>query len=186
LNDLEPLLLPQSEERESKIEDRQALGTHPITEMLEHCEDGRIKLLLVASGLRLRRQYPQVFLQGGYLGLRAAGEKADHVVAIVRRHEDHLILAVAPRLVASLAPNPVTSPSSAGGEGSVRWLPIGESSWKSTRLDFHSSIQADSFRNVLTGEQVPVRRESDQASMNLADALSICPIALLQARTQGK
>ena len=55
-----------------------------------------------------------------------------------------------------------------------------------TRLDFHSSIQVDSFRNVLTGEQVPVRRESDQASMNLADALSICPVALLQARIQGK
>jgi hypothetical protein len=73
-----------------------------------------------------------------------------------------------PRLDSSLIPHPSS-------------LSVGEGAWKSTRLEFHSSIQADSFHNVLTGERVPVHRESGQASMNLADALSICPVALLQA-----
>jgi len=142
--------------------------------MLEHWEDGRIKLFLMASGLRLRRQYPQAFLQGEYLALRASGEKADHVVAVLRRHEDQLILAVAPRLVASLQ------------EGSLPALPIGENIWKDTRLDFHSSIGVNSFHNVLTDEQVPVRHEPGQSSLNIAEALSICPVALLQANSSKR
>jgi hypothetical protein len=48
-------------------------------------------------------------------------------------------------------------------------------------LDLHASIRADSFHNLLTGECVPVRRESDQVSVNLAEMLAVCPVALLQA-----
>jgi (1->4)-alpha-D-glucan 1-alpha-D-glucosylmutase len=157
LSDLEPLLLNETQD---------SRRCQRITEMVERWEDGRVKLWLLAAGLRLRRKWPQVFLRGEYLALRANGEEAEHVVAIVRRYQDRLILAIAPRLVASL---------SADHEG----LPIGESVWKSTRLDFHSSIQVDSFRNQLTGARVPVHRESGQATMNLTNALSICPVALL-------
>jgi (1->4)-alpha-D-glucan 1-alpha-D-glucosylmutase len=158
LRDLEPLL--QGEEPSTD-------QIHRLTEMLEHWEDGRLKLFLVCLGLRLRRRYPHLFLQGEYLALRAAGEKADHVVAIIRRYQDHLILAVAPRLVGSLAPS--------------LSLPVGLEVWKDTRLDLHASIRADSFHNLLTGECVPVRRESDQVSVNLAEMLAVCPVALLQA-----
>src|SRR5262249_32295451 len=97
LHDLEPLLPSMNEDRGSRIEDRnkvsgesvspsqspltthhspthQALRIHRLTEILKVWEDGRIKLFLLASGLRLRRQHPQVFLQGEYLALRASGE----------------------------------------------------------------------------------------------------------------
>jgi (1->4)-alpha-D-glucan 1-alpha-D-glucosylmutase len=200
LNDLEPLgndeggmmndeLKEYREERSSfiipppafdaSLASRHSTRSHRMTEMLKHWEDGRIKLMLLACGLRLRRRYLRLFSEGEYLALRAAGEKADHVVAILRRHEDHLILAVAPRLVASLC----QVPKGAGegiAEAPVR-LPVGENIWKSTRLDFHSSIQVNSFHNVLTGEHVPVHRQSGQATMNLADALSVYPIALFHA-----
>jgi (1->4)-alpha-D-glucan 1-alpha-D-glucosylmutase len=160
LNDLESLLQDQQPS---------SIRIHRLTDMLKVWEDGRIKLFLLASGLRLRRQYPQVLLQGDYLALRATGEKEDHVVVVLRRHEDRLILAVAPRLVAGLQ------------DGGSSALPIGENIWKDTRLGFHASLGIDSFRNVLTGEQVPVRQESDQSSLNIAEALSISPVALLQA-----
>ena len=60
-------------------------------------------------------------------------------------------------------------------------LPIGSEAWKDTRLIFNSSGRADSFHNVLTGERVSIHRESNQASLYIADALSICPVALLQS-----
>jgi (1->4)-alpha-D-glucan 1-alpha-D-glucosylmutase len=163
LDNMEPLLQDQQSS---------TARIHRVTEMLKVWEDGRIKLFLLALGLRLRRQHPQVFLQGEYLALRANGEKADHVVAVLRRYEDHLVLAVAPRLVAGLQ------------EGVSSALPIGESTWKDTRLDFHSSLQVDSFNNVLTGEPLLVRNESEQSRLNIAEVLSFCPVALLQAKSK--
>src|SRR5262249_2049861 len=81
---------------DASLASRHSTRIHRMTEILEHWWDGRIKLLLLACGLRLRRKFLRLFSEGEYLALRAAGEKADHVVAILRRHEDHLILAVAP------------------------------------------------------------------------------------------
>jgi (1->4)-alpha-D-glucan 1-alpha-D-glucosylmutase len=177
------------------LNELESLLQHPtpsgrLTEMLEHWEDGRIKLLLVSSSLRLRRRFPQVFQSGEYVALSATGEKADHVVSILRRHEDQIIVAVVPRLVASIftaksedrkgRSTPINNSQSSFLATSVR-LPIGYEVWKDTRLKFHSSIRADCFHNVLTGERVRIHRESDQASLNIADALSVCPIALLQS-----
>jgi (1->4)-alpha-D-glucan 1-alpha-D-glucosylmutase len=177
LNELEPLL-------------QHSTGLGRLTEMLEHWEDGRIKLSLVSSSLRLRRRFPQLFQKGEYFALSATGEKADHVVSILRRHKDQLILAVTPRLAASIftakiedrkgRPTPISNSQSSFLGTSAR-LPIGSEVWKDTRLEFHSSIRADSFHNVLTGERVSIHRESNQASLNIADALSICPVALLQS-----
>lgn len=194
LNDLEPLLgndekgIMNDEPTSSSTADSSFIlhhsslgGVQRIAEMLEHWEDGRIKLMLLACGLRLRRQCPKVFSQGEYLALRAVGEQADHVVAILRRHEDLLALAIVPRLMACLCQTSAEDARSGTSKADVR-LPVVESTWKSTRLDFHSSVQVNSFHNLLTGEQVPVHRQSGQATMNLADALSICPIALLQAK----
>jgi (1->4)-alpha-D-glucan 1-alpha-D-glucosylmutase len=162
LNDLEPLL---------KFQEPSTTRIQSLKEILDCWEDGRVKLFLVSLGLRLRRKYPRLFLQGEYLALRATGEKAEHVVAIVRRHEGLLILAVAPRLVAGLVQD--------------LSLPVGSDVWKDTRLDLHASIHADAFHNLLTGEHVPVRRESDQASVKLADLLTVCPVALLEAKVRS-
>jgi (1->4)-alpha-D-glucan 1-alpha-D-glucosylmutase len=177
LNELEPLL------QHSTRPDR-------LAEMLEHWEDGRVKLLLVSLGLRLRRKYPQVFLRGEYLPLQATGEKADHVVSILRHHEDQLILAVAPRLVATISAAKIedgivrsksTHNSQSPFQGASVRLPIGSEVWRDTRLEFESRTRADSFYNVLTGERVSVNRESNRVSLDIADALSNCPVGLLQA-----
>jgi (1->4)-alpha-D-glucan 1-alpha-D-glucosylmutase len=157
LNDLDPLL--QADNSADRIP--------RVTELLNCWEDSRIKMFVLSLCLRLRRRYPQLFLQGTYLALRAAGEKADHVVAIVRRHEDQLILAVVPRLVAGFAPTSA--------------LPVGFEVWNDTRLDLHDGIRAESFHNLLTGERVSVRHELNQASLNLGNLLSVYPVALLQA-----
>src|SRR5262249_22822864 len=187
LSDLEPLLPPMSEDGVSMPsgEDRMKVSSRfvsRITEMLDHWEDGRIKLLLISAGLRLRRRNPQVFQEGEYLALSATGEKADHVVAIVRRQEDRMILAVAPRLVASFSfpPSPKALP-----EPGVR-LPIGVDFWGDTYLDFHYGVWVDSLQNLLTGERIPLDRVSRKLTLNIGNALSICPVALLQPALGGE
>jgi (1->4)-alpha-D-glucan 1-alpha-D-glucosylmutase len=64
--------------------------------------DGRAKLLLLSTLLRLRRERPSVFLRGAYLPLPPVGEDAEHVVALARIHEGRALLCLAPRLVLRL------------------------------------------------------------------------------------
>jgi (1->4)-alpha-D-glucan 1-alpha-D-glucosylmutase len=68
----------------------------------EAMRDGRAKLLLLRQGLRLRRERPELFLEGAYQPLAAEGAHADRVVSFVRRRGDEVLLCVAPRLVLGL------------------------------------------------------------------------------------
>jgi (1->4)-alpha-D-glucan 1-alpha-D-glucosylmutase len=61
--------------------------------------DGRAKLLLLVSGLALRRRAPELFAEGAYLPLHVEGPHADHVVACARRRAGAIAICVVPRLV---------------------------------------------------------------------------------------
>lgn len=175
-----------------------------LTEMLDHWQDGRIKLLITACGLRLRRQWPDVFAQGAYLPLEATGEMANHVVAVARHHQGFVILAIVPRLVAGLARASAEWKGRTDFQSVSQWLPIGADTWRATRLilpaslwDPISAAPRTSFRNVFTGESVPIAASRDHplaqggkgdggegaTSLFLANALSKCPVALLEGRT---
>jgi (1->4)-alpha-D-glucan 1-alpha-D-glucosylmutase len=153
LEDLEPALREESSGAAGKV-----------AELLEHWQDGRIKLFITACGLRLRHCLPPVFLQGEYIPLQGTGEQANHLVGVARRLEDQVVLAVAPRLQVHLA---------------ATHLPLGPDTWKATRLVLPSCIPAGSFRNVITHERVEPARESGQMCIWAADALATCPVALL-------
>ncbi len=138
-----------------------------VTEMLQHWEDGRIKLYLTVRGLRIRRQYPQVFLEGEYLPLVAEGEQAEHVFALARRHSGKEILAVVPRL-----PGGLVSPG--------HDLPVGSEILKQTRIILPPDFRSDSFSNLLTGEKVQGVRQGSGVSILASDVLATCPVALLE------
>jgi maltooligosyltrehalose synthase len=87
------------------------------------------------------------------------------VIGVARRLENQVVLAIVPRLPATLAAN---------------HLPLGREIWKTTRLVFPSGFAAGSFRNVITGERLESVHESDQVSIPAATALATCPVALLQ------
>jgi (1->4)-alpha-D-glucan 1-alpha-D-glucosylmutase len=53
---------------------------------------GHPKMRVVTAALRLRRERPDSFLQGGYLPVLAAGAAADHIVAFLRG--DDVLVAV--------------------------------------------------------------------------------------------
>jgi (1->4)-alpha-D-glucan 1-alpha-D-glucosylmutase len=161
LAELEPWLydaLPQSPIEQSAA----------IASWLADWPDGRIKLFVTACGLRLRRRSPDLFLEGEYLPIVSEGELAEHVVAFARRFGDEWVIAVVPRLNVTL-----TALKSV--------LPVGAGVWGDTRLRLPSEIAAMSLNNLFTRESVALKADADGYTVAVAEVLSVCPVALLQA-----
>ncbi len=132
---------------------------------LDRWEDGTIKMFVTAAALRFRQRHPELFLEGAYLPLEARGPQADHVVAFARTFEDHVVVAVVPRLIVPLIP-------SEGG-----W-PLGSASWGTTSLIFPAPLVRRIYRGVLTpGEWRPTTVE-DVVGLPLGDLLKDCPVGL--------
>lgn len=112
---------------------RSALG-----EWIEHWEDGRIKLILTAALLRLRRRLAPLFLCGGYEPLEIAGQSAGHLLAVARVGDGQIVIALAPRPAAALC-----------GAGAP--MPVGSGAWKDTVVTLPDAWRGLLFRNVLTG-----------------------------------
>jgi (1->4)-alpha-D-glucan 1-alpha-D-glucosylmutase len=137
-----------------------------VAELLEHWEDGRIKLYLTACGLRLRRRLPRVFLDGDYLPLEVEGEHADQVVALARRHEQQWVVAVVPRLISRLIPPGYT-------------LPLGPEVWQNTYVLLPPELGTAGYRNALTGERLRSIGQQGKAGLAVGEVLRSCPVALL-------
>ncbi len=167
LDELEPWL----DERSPRPIEEQ---TAAIGQLLDHWEDGRVKLFITALGLRLRRRLPRVFLDGDYLPLEATGElangdvAAEHVVAFARRFEDPCVLAVVPRLVTGLTTEDQP-------------LPIGAGVWASTRLQLAADLASRPYRNLVTGERLQPTEDGGTPGIRLADCFRDFPVALLLA-----
>ncbi len=130
-----------------------------IQELLNHKQDGRIKLFLVKQALNLRNQYASVFEQGSYIPLEVTGQLKNHIIAFARKAGETTIVTIAPRFLTSLI--------------TLDQNPLGESIWLDTavKLPFDGSFQ---WRNAITNQTV---QSSHQ--ILIADALAHFPVALL-------
>jgi (1->4)-alpha-D-glucan 1-alpha-D-glucosylmutase len=156
LESLEPLLAEQTPATE--------MGQpRALTEMVEHWHDGRIKLFIMAAGLRLRRRLRSVFLQGDYLPLETQGECAENVVALARRHEDHVVLALVPRFV-----NRLVKPDQP--------LALARERVKTAALALPKEWEQLHFRNVFTRETLTAA-----AAIPINELLSGCPVGLWES-----
>jgi (1->4)-alpha-D-glucan 1-alpha-D-glucosylmutase len=135
-------------------------------EMLAHWRDGRIKLLLTAAGLRLRRDKPELFLEGDYLPLETDITVAGNAIAFARLHGGDAVLLVAPRLCARLL----------GGD--LR-PPLGES-WKTSRVLLPPPLAGCSFRHELTGAEIRPTIAGDQAWLFVGQICEHVPVGILR------
>ncbi|WP_434388053.1 malto-oligosyltrehalose synthase [Melittangium boletus] len=136
--------------------------------LTERMEDGRIKLFVLAEGLRLRQRSAALFRQGGYQALSLSGPRADAAVAFAREHEGSLVLTVAPRYTLSALESP-------GGLASA---------YEETSLELPASYASMTFRDVFTGQQVRPGRRGEGAVLPLAPLLVGFPLVLLE-RSDG-
>ena len=114
--------------------------------------DGRIKLHVTAVGLRLRRERPALFLEGGYEPIDAP----DHVVSFERAWRGQRLVCVAPRFAFKQS------------VGARPWA-LGDA-WGNVRLELSSGAR---FENVFTGEVF------EGASFPMAAVLRVFPVAWL-------
>ncbi len=132
-----------------------------VRELVESAHDGRIKLFVTAAGLRLRRRYPLLFLEGAYESLRSGGPGAQHIVAFARRAHGACAVAVAPRLLTSLK----------------RSVPATDQldPWKDTWIQLPPDVADRPLRSALTGASVV----APGGRLPASDVFACCPVNLL-------
>ena len=139
----------------AKVDETTALGAEErvaaVAEMAAQWEDGRVKMLTTALGLRLRRDWQDVFLQGRYLPLVTDVALSAGVVAFARILDDRVVIIAAPRLVAGLMTD---------NDGA---FPLGGDAWKTSRILLPPELHGRTFRHLLTGaEIVPAAAGGDE------------------------
>ncbi len=163
-------LLPTVEAAESARRGRrdQADGLRdPLEAIFQTWPDGRVKLYTLAVALRLRREYPDLFLRGDY---EALGSDLDdpHLVAFSRRFENHELIALVPRFVATLMRG-------------VPHAPLGMERWRTASVRLPSRLAGARLMNVFTGERVEPVVYRDVPWLLAGSAFQTWPVALLWA-----
>jgi (1->4)-alpha-D-glucan 1-alpha-D-glucosylmutase len=142
--------------------------TQRITALLRGWRDGRIKLLVTAAGLRLRRDLPELFLSGDYLPLMTEVTVPGDAVAFARTQGDHAVLFVAPRTPARLMQ--VGRPLPLGGEG-----------WKTSRVILPPELADRTFRHEVTGAEFKATVVGSTAWLFVGQVFETVPIGIVRA-----
>ncbi len=130
----------------------------------EDAADGRIKLLVTAIGLRLRRRFPALFHEGDYQPLQTRGACADRLVAFMRASTDTRLIAVVPRLCVPLLRRFGTL---CGGEA-----------WGETRIEVPDTRSGRRFVDVFTGREVALSSGGGQSGLWARDLFQTLPVFL--------
>jgi (1->4)-alpha-D-glucan 1-alpha-D-glucosylmutase len=160
-------------------DNRRPVDFHRITGLAAHVEgcdvptllrdwrSGAIKLHLLRSALRLRKQKPALFAAGDYVPLEAVGDHRHRVVAFARVLGEEAAVAVAPRLALGLLDG-VDVPM------------IPPSRWGATVVLLPRVLANRRWLDVCTGRYIDA-----QGEVALDAILHICPVALMTSSGGG-
>jgi (1->4)-alpha-D-glucan 1-alpha-D-glucosylmutase len=145
-----------------------------IGRLLQTPEDGRMKLYLTWKALCFRQEHVDLFQEGEYLPLAAAGAKADHVIAFARKFQGSMALVIVPRLVAGLLNEVSRANADNNAEGNaLDFPPLGTRVWGDTHVSLPCKCR-EKYRNVLTGEVFEL-----EGQIGASQAFAAFPVALL-------
>ncbi len=156
------------EEVESILGAETPQRTKRVQGWLDAWQDGRIKLLVTAAGLRLRAALPELFCAGDYVPLDTEITVRGGAVAFARAHGDDAAVFVAPRLCASLV----------DGEHPV---PLGGDCWKTSRVMLPPQLAGRVFRHEITGAEIRPVVAGQQAWMFIGQIFEAVPVGILRA-----
>ena len=132
-----------------------------VRHLLDPPHDGRAKLYLLWRCLELRRPKPAPFEQGDYVPLRVSGQRAQHLCAFSRRHQDTGLIAIAPRLLADI---------DVGDHA-----PLRQEAWGDTRIEVPVGV----WENILTGDSRGSQGGVTAHFLSVAEVLSLFSAAVL-------
>jgi (1->4)-alpha-D-glucan 1-alpha-D-glucosylmutase len=130
-----------------------------LAEILSGLPDGRAKLFLVARGLGLRKERPDLFRKGDYQPLQARGRHGGHVAAFARRLGNRWVIAAVPRFLTGIVKDGV--------------LPLGRDVWGDTAVMLPGSAPSG-WKNRLTDARFRAGGE-----LMAGDIFREFPVALL-------
>jgi len=133
-------------------------------QLLNHWQDGCLKLFITMRLLQSRRAHQETFLNGDYLALKAHGANRESIIAFSRRFQEKWIVVATPRLLSKIV-KPGT-------------FPLGRKSWASAALVLPSFAPKTWF-NILTGEPIGLVREKDKWVLPVAEMFAHLPFAVL-------
>jgi (1->4)-alpha-D-glucan 1-alpha-D-glucosylmutase len=148
-----------------------ALKEHPESspsltdQLMEHWQDGKVKLYAIWKALNFRREHSETFSKGDFLQLEATGPKAEHVLPILRRHKREWVLLVAPRWLARAQESETSHDADNFWNGAGIRLPDGA---------------PHSWENMFTGENLST--VGAHGSLAVAKMFLHFPVALLRGR----
>jgi (1->4)-alpha-D-glucan 1-alpha-D-glucosylmutase len=140
----------------------------PLGAMLEHWQDGAVKLLVTAAGLRARAADEGVLLDGEYLALETETVVDARVMAFARISAGgRAAIVIAPHLASRLitAEYPV---------------PLADR-WRTSRVHVPKSLAALTYRDVFTGAEVRPVTSGETAWLFVGQVLKRLPVSLLVA-----
>jgi (1->4)-alpha-D-glucan 1-alpha-D-glucosylmutase len=144
-------------------------GGDPATvcaDMLRHVADGRIKLHVTRTALRLRRDMSDVFTAGAYSPLEGQGGTAEHLVAFMRQAPGGAVITAGTRL-------PLSLHGSAG-------IPTGLA-WGDSMIILQAGDVPHRWRCALTGSTIEAHDVGGDVSLPLREVFLTLPVALLVA-----
>jgi len=158
------------QERLAELQDLQQKLTpiELIQFLFQHADNGLIKMFLTRTALHYRKKHSSLFLHGTYRPLEAQGDQAEHICGFLRQGSNTCCLAIFPRFLTQLIPDPSS-------------LPLGETAWGRTSICLPSDLRSLSFRNVFTQEIVAPQNESDMVELPIATVFSHFPFALMES-----
>src|SRR5690606_29913005 len=146
------------------IEADHHLDQPDISQFLDDADGGSMKLYLITTALRLRREQPDLFASGSYEPLMIDGKHSANVCAFARHLGGRTAIVIVPRVVAGVW----------GGE---MHPPLGVDTWDDTRLQLPVHLGNSIYRNIFTGESL---MPADGA-LRLSDVANVFPVAMLFA-----
>ncbi len=97
-------------------------------------------MYLAATLLRLRREMPDLWLEGAYLPLRGGDATSDrHLVAFARQHGSGTAVVIVPRFLHELMPS------------ATHWPPTGFDVWKTMHVELPEALAGASFAECVDG-----------------------------------
>ena len=137
-----------------------------IRNLLDHWQDGRIKLFVTSKALTFRRAHRDLYLDGSYQPLDAIGPKRENVFAFARRSKRAWAVTAVPRLVTRLVP--------------PGRFPTGQNVWADSALLLLENAPSE-WVNVLTGERLRSRASDQGHVLPLGEVFARFPVAVLQS-----
>jgi (1->4)-alpha-D-glucan 1-alpha-D-glucosylmutase len=138
-----------------------------VAELVQHAVDGRVKLLLTTIGLRLRREYQDVFLTGRYVPLVTDVGVRGGLVAFARILNGQGLIFVTPRVIAPLV-------------SAAQPVPLGGDLWKTSRVILPPELSGRTFRHEITGAEIAPTSAGDQAWLFAGQIFESVPVAIVR------